>query len=81
MSQRGEVERFALEQLQRRAALIEGGVGVIQHVHLFARHDVANGRIAHLVHRAKVAAAEMPEYFVTVFKPVADAMAQKADFG
>ena len=81
MAQRRQIERLALEQVERRRAFVGGGGGIVQNVHLFAGQHVANGAIEHAVNRAKITAAQTLDHIVTVFDAVANAMLQKPDFG
>ena len=81
MAQRREVERLALEQINRRATLVACRRRIIQNVQLFARQHVAHGGVGYAINRAEVAAAQTLRHVVAIFDLVADAMLQKPDFG
>ena len=74
MAQRRQIERLALEQINRRRALVIGRGWVVEDVQLFARQHVANGGIGHAIDRAEVAAAQTLDDVVTIFDAVADPM-------
>ncbi len=79
MANRGKVERFAPEQIERVLSFVAARFRMRQHVHFFGGERVANGGVEHTVNRAKVAPAKGLKHVVTVFDPVADAVFKRSD--